>query len=155
VIEALRTRNAHSELQTARTQIESEAFGLSGIRETAGQRRLIRDAVNAMRLSERDRRELQNGLSTLGGIAIPPMRLDSVHMDRGSNGWVTAISGQVSTESNARSVELLHEFYRDLPRRLGVVELSLAQLSYADANAEEAASVRFQISFVIPYSKAD
>ncbi len=155
VIEALRTRNAHSELQTARTQIESEAFGLSGIRETAGQRRLIRDAVNAMRLSERDRLELQNGLSTLGGIALPPMRLDSVHMDRGSNGWVTAISGQVSTTSSARSVELLHEFYRDLPRRLGVVELSLAQLSYADANEEEAASVRFQISFVIPYSKAD
>lgn len=155
VIEALRTRNAHSELQAARQQIETEAFGLSGIRETAGQRRLIRDAVNAMRLSERDRLELQNGLSTLGGIAIPPMRLDSVHMDRGSNGWVTAISGQVSAESNARSVELLHQFYRDLPRRLGVVELSLAQLSYADGSVEEAPSVRFQISFVIPYSKTD
>ena len=155
VIEALRTRHAHSELQAARQQIESEAFGLSGIRETAGQRRLIRDAVNAIRLSERDRLELQNGLSTLGGIAVPPMRLDSVHLDRGSNGWVTAISGQVSAESNARSVELLHEFYRDLPRRLRVVELSLAQLSYADGNAEEGPSVRFQISFVIPYSKAD
>ena len=155
VIEALRTRNAHSELQEARQKIEREVFGLSGIRETAGQRRLIRDAVTAMRFSERDRREIQNGLSTLGGIALPPMRLDSVHMDRGSNGWVTAISGQVSAESNARSVELLHEFYRDLPRRLGVVELSLAQLSYADGNADEAASVRFQISFVIPYTKAD
>ena len=155
VIEAVRTRNAHSELRTARQQIETEAFGLSGIRETAGQRRLIRDAVNAIRLSEYDRREIQSGLSTLGGIALPPMRLDSVHMDRGSNGWVTAISGQVSAESNARSVELLHEFYRDLPRRLGVVELSLAQLSYADGSSDEAASVRFQISFVIPYSKAD
>jgi hypothetical protein len=155
-IEAFRARDAFAELQRARQQIDAEAFSLGGIRETADQRRLVRDAIEAMRLSSRDRRELQNGLSTLAGTVIPPIRLDSLHLDRGSNGWVSGIAGSVTSESNARSVEVLHEFYRDLPRRLGVEELSLGQLSYADENAEsgEPGSVRFQISFVIPYSRS-
>jgi hypothetical protein len=156
VIEAFRARDAFAELQKARQQIDAQAFGLSGIRETADQRRLIRDAVEAMRLSSRDRRELQNGLSTLSGSIIPPIRLDSLQLDRGANGWVSGIAGSVTAESNARSVELLHEFYRDLPRRLGVEELSLGQLSYADSDAGsgEPGSVRFQISFVIPYLRS-
>lgn len=156
MIEAFRTRDAFAELTKTRQRIDAESFGLAGIRETADQRRLIRDAVEALRLSERDRRELQNGLSTLGGTILPPIRLDSLHLDRGSTGWVSAIAGQVTAESNARSVELLHEFYRDLPRRLGVEELSLGQLSYADENLDTGAggSVRFQISFVIPYSRS-
>ena len=139
-----------------RQQIDREAFGLAGIRETADQRRLIRDAIEAMRLSARDRRELQNGLSTLAGSVVAPIRLDSLQLDRGSNGWVSGLAGSVTAESNARSVELLHEFYRDLPRRLGVEELSLGQLSYADGNAEsgEPGSVHFLISFVIPYSRS-
>jgi hypothetical protein len=153
VIEAFRARDAFAELQKARQQIDSEAFGLAGIRETAGQRRLIRDAIGAMQLSQRDRLELQSGLSTLGGIIVPPVRLDSLQLDRGSNGWVSSIAGRVTGESNARSVELLNEFYRDLPRRLGVEELSLDQLSYADGTEAEPGSVRFQISFVLPYSK--
>lgn len=156
MIEAFRTRDAFAELAKTRQRIDAESFGLTGIRETADQRRLIRDAVGALRLSERDRRELQNGLSTLGGIILPPIRLDSLHLDRGSTGWISSIAGQVAAESSARSVELLHEFYRDLPRRLGVEELSLGQLSYADENPETGASgsVRFQIHFVIPYSRS-
>lgn len=154
-IEAFRARDAYAELRKARQQIDSEAFGLAGIRETAEQRRLIRDAIVALQLSERDRLELQNGLSTLGGSIQPPIRLDSLQLDRGSSGWVSALSGRVSAESNARSVELLHEFYRELPRRLAVEELALDQLSYADGNVDggEPGSVRFQISFVLPYSK--
>ena len=156
VIEAFRARDAFAELQKARQQIDAEAVGLGGIRETADQRRLIRDAIEAMRLSSRDRLELQNGLSTLAGTVVAPIRLDSLQLDRGSNGWISGIAGSVTSQSNARSVEMLHEFYRDLPRRLGVEELSLGQLSYADANAElgEPGSVRFQISFVIPYSRS-
>ena len=156
MIEAFRTRDAFTELAKTRQRIDTESFGLTGIRETADQRRLIRDAVGALQLSERDRRELQNGLSTLSGTVLPPLRLDSLQLDRGTNGWVSSMSGHVAAESNARSVELLHEFYRDLPRRLGVEELSLGQLSYADDGADGVSSpgVRFQISFVIPYSKA-
>jgi hypothetical protein len=156
MIEAFRTRDAHAELAGARQRIDAESFGLTGIRETADQRRLLRDAVGALRLSERDRRELQNGLSTLGGIVVAPIRLDSLHLDRGSDGWMSTLGGQVSAETNARSVERLHEFYRDLPRRLGVEELSLGQLSYGDANPETgtSGSVRFQIYFVIPYARS-
>lgn len=155
MIEAVRARDAFAELQKARQRIDSEAFGLVGIQETAGQRRLIRDAIGAMHLSERDRRELQNGLSTLSGSILPPVRLDSLQLDRGTNGWVSSISGRVAGESNARSVELLNDFYRDLPRLLGVEELSLDQLSYADGAGEgEPGSVRFHISFVLPYSRA-
>ena len=156
VIEAYRARDAYAELQRARQRIDTESFGLSGIRETADQRRLIRDAVATLRLSERDRRELQNGLSTLAGSVQPPISLDSVHLDRGSNGWVSAIAGRVIAESNARSVELLNDFYRDLPRRIGAEELSLGQLTYSDGNSDagEAGSVRFQISFVLPYARS-
>jgi hypothetical protein len=156
MIEAFRTRDAFAELTKARQQIDSQSFGLTGIRETADQRRLIRDAVSALRLSQRDRLELQNSLSTLGGTILPPIRLDSLHLDRGDNGWVSALGGQVAAETNARSVELLHEFYRNLPGRLGVEELALGQLSYGDGNPETGApgSVRFQISFVIPYSRS-
>ena len=156
MIEAFRTRDAFAELTKARQQVDTESFGLAGIRETADQRRLIRDAVGALRLSDRDRRELQNGLSMLGGAVLPPIRLDSLQLDRGSNGWVSSMAGQVVAESNARSVELLHEFYRELPRKLGVEELSLGQLSYADENPDggTTGAVRFQISFVIPYSRS-
>ena len=155
MVEAFRTRDAYTELTRTRQRVDAESFGLTGIRETADQRRLIRDAIDALRLADRDRRELQNGLSTLGGVITPPIRLDSLHLDRGSNGWVSAMAGEVAAETNARSVELLHEFYRDLPRRLGVEELSLGQLSYADENAETGiGAVRFQISFVIPYSRS-
>jgi hypothetical protein len=156
VIESFRARDAYAELQKARQQIDAESFGLSGIRETADQRRLIRHAVEAMRLSAQDRRELQNGLSTLSGVILPSIRLDSLQLDRGSNGWISGVAGSVTGESTARSVELLHDFYRDLPRLLGVEELALGQLSYADGNASsgESGSVRFQISFVIPYLRS-
>jgi hypothetical protein len=156
-MEAVRANRAAAELQRANTRIEQESFGLMSLRETAGQRKLIADAVAMLRAEEKDRGDLQRALGSIAAAILPPVRLDSLQLSRGDNGWVSIVTGRVDGLTSARAVELLHEFYRELPKRVVVEDLTLAQLVYADAapDASDTGGVRFQVSFVVPYPKSD
>ena len=148
-------RSAASELSAARRRVEQQSSGLSSIRQTADQRKLVRDAVALLQMVEDDRRVLREGLASLADAALAPVRLDSLQFDQGPNGWIASVKGHVEGASHARSVELLNEFYRELPRKVAVQELSLDQLDYADGNSEttEPRAVTFRLSFVVPYPK--
>lgn len=146
-------RSAAKELNATRQRIEQQSFGLSSIRQTAQQRKLVRDAIALLQLVEDDRRSLRQGLASLAGLALPTVRLDSVHVEQGPNGWMAIIAGRIEGESHARSVELLHEFYREIPRRLEVQDLVLDQMDYADGNGDERRAVKFRMSFMMPYPK--
>ena len=146
---------AARQLNDARQRIEQQSFGMSSIRQTAQQRKLIRDATALLQLVEDDRRLLRQGLVSLAGAALPPVRLDSVHVEQGPNGWLASIAGSIEGASHARSIELLHEFYRDLPRKLEIQDLVLEQMEYADGSpsGDQRPAVRFRMSFMVPYPK--
>lgn len=148
VYQAVAARRAAAELLDARRRVEQESFGIRPLRETADRRKLIRDAVTALRLTAGDRLELVRLLGGVAGAVVDPVSLDSLHLDRGSDGWVAAMAGRVTAPTNGRAVQALHEFYRDLPARLSVEQLTLEQLTYADSAG--LGIVRFQLSFVLP-----
>jgi len=148
VSRALDGRAVARDLRDASRRVEQEAFGMRGVRETAEQRRLVRDALTALRQVNRERDELAALLARLAGAVAEPVRLDSLRMDRGSDGWVAALSGSVAAPTNGRAVQALHEFYRGLPAQLNAEQLDLEDMQYAEG--EGATGVKFRLSFVVP-----
>ena len=152
LLESVRAHDAMTRLRATNTTIEQQSFGMLSMRQTAEQRKLISDAVSALRRAEEDRRHVREAMAAVAGAALPPVRLDSLHMTRAGNGWDSHVAGNVQATTNARSIELIHEFYRELPRRLSIEELQLEELAYADSSAAPGA-VRFRMSFFVPYPK--
>lgn len=155
ITETVLAKRAADALQVARRRIEQDSFGLAPLRSTAGQRRLVRNAVAAVRLVSTDRVQLQETLTGIATVVRPPVRLDSLRLARGSEGWLALLGGSVTGVTNARAVQSLHDLYRELPERLSVDSIRLDQLTYADSAADSTPSVRFQLSFGIPSPKKD
>lgn len=152
VFQALDARRSDAQLRQARGRLEQLSASVGPIQQTAGQRRLVRDAGGLVRLSVADRTELQNALVAISGGILGPIRLDSLRLDRGSSGWVGALAGSATGATSGGAVQALHDFYRDLPRRLVLEELALEQMSYVDTSAADGSGARvaFHLSFVIP-----
>ena len=150
VFTAWQARDASNRLQLARARLEQETFGLAPVRQTATQRKLIRDAVALLQLVENDRRALQQSVAAVAEAAVPPVQFARIELRQAPVGWFASIAGAVNGGSTARSVELLHEFYRELPKRLNIEDLALEQLNYGDADAH---GVQFRVSFVIAGAK--
>lgn len=154
ITETVRAKRAADALQTARRHIEQDSFGLTQLRSTAGQRKLLRAAVAAVRVVVTDRIQLQEALTEIATTVQYPIRLDTVRLARAPSGWLAVLSGNIHGVTNTRAVQALNDFYRELPERLRVDSLKLDQLAYADS-ADGAAFVRFQLSFAIPTGKKD
>lgn len=150
-VEAFRSRDAAEALADARGRLQRDSIALAPIRSVASQRRAARDAVEAIRLDAADRMELQQALAGIGYAARTPLRIDTLEIRRGPEGWIAGLAGQVSAETSARAVQWVHELYREIPRRLPVDSVRLDQLSYDEAPETErgSSSVRFQLSFDI------
>ena len=157
LIETVRAKRAATAVEVARRRVEHDSFGLAPLRSTASQRKLVREAVAAMRLVATDRMELQEALTNIAVVVRSPVRLDSLHLARTSEGWSAVVGGVVRGDdlSNATAVQLLHELYRELPQRLSVDSLRLDQLAYADTTSDNGAVVHFQLSFGIPSGRKD
>ena len=152
VLQSARAWSAGRDLQAAQHRVEQDAFGLAPLRSTANQRRMVRDAVQALRLVANDRADLQQTLSGISAAARPPISIDSLRLQRAAAGWLGSIGGTVNGPSNARAVETLHGLYRELPERLSADSVRLDQLRYGDTDTDPSAPmVRFQISFGVPY----
>lgn len=152
MLQAFDARRADDELRRTQRRLEQMTFDVGPIRQTAEQRRLVRDATAMLRLVRRDRGELQNALASISAGIGGPIRLDSLALERASNGWLAAVAGTALGATSGAAVQSLHDFYRDIPRRLVVEELALEQLAYADTVVAggRAAIISFLISFVVP-----
>jgi hypothetical protein len=152
VVQAARSHRASDALQAARGRLTRDSFALTPIRSTAGQRRLVQDAVGALRLVITDRIELQQALSGIAYAVRAPVRLDSLRLARASEGWSAVVGGSVAGETSARAVQSLNDLYRELPQRLAVDSLRLDHLTYADSPQTDGGSavVKFQLSFGMP-----
>jgi hypothetical protein len=154
VTETVRTVRASSALETARHRIQQDSFGLVPIRQTAQQRRLVRDAVAAARVVATDRIQLQESLAGIAAAVRIPVRLDSMSLVRQPRGWNATLRGTAPGLTSAEAIQYLHDAYRELPQRLSVDSLRLEELSYSDTEGRgRVALVRFQFSFVIPSAR--
>jgi hypothetical protein len=155
VTETVRAKRAAMALETTRQQIERESFGLGPVRSTAEQRRLVRDAVAALRFAASDRVELQETLSGIASAIGERAQVDSMHLDRKASGWRAVVSGSITGVTNARAVQSLNDLYRELPQRLAADSMHLDQLAYDDEGSTQADAsvVRFQLSFGIPAAR--
>jgi len=153
--EGARGKRASNALLAAHRRIEQEAFGLGPVRSTAEQRRMVREAVGALRLVASDRTDLQRALSGIASVVRAPLRIDSLRLVRAPSGWLGSMAGSVTGSTNARAVESLHDLYRELPQRLSLDSLRLDQLRYSDVEDAGPAMVRFQLSFGIPSGRKD
>lgn len=151
LFQAFQARSADRELRVARSQVQQATATVEPLRQTAAQRRLIRDANLTLRLSARDRAELQAALTAISGGVVGPIRLDSLQLDRGSGGWVASLKGRAAGVTSGAAVQALHDFYRELPRRLLIEELALGEMAYADTTPANGtgALIRFELTFVI------
>jgi len=153
--QALDARRADTELRATLRRLEHYGASAMPLRQTADQRRLVRDAGELIRLSAQDRSGLQGLLVAISGGIAGPIRLDSLGLERGSSGWVAQLDGTAAGVSSGGAVQALHDFYRDLPRRLVIEELALDKMAYRDTSASDAGvRVSFQLSFVIPERRA-
>jgi hypothetical protein len=148
--ESVRSIRAGSALADAQQRIEREAFGLAPARATAEQRRVVRNALDAVQLAATDRQRFQTVLAGIAEATRFPVRIDTLRLTRVDAGWRAVLNGDVESTTNARAVQALHELYRDIPRRLPVDSVHLDRLSYAEGEqAEGIGAVRFQLSFAI------
>lgn len=155
IAETVRTVRADRALRSARHQIRQDDFGLAPLRQTAAQRRLVSHALEAVRLSATDRVAVQSALAGVAEVIRPPAHLDSLRLVWSDGTWRAVVVGGIESTSNARAVQTLHDFYRELPQRVALDSLHLDRLAYGDgsaANREGEAgggSVRFQLSFAL------
>lgn len=153
IAETVRTVRADRALRSAVRQIEQDDFGFASLRQTATQRRLVSNALEAVRLSAADRVDVQSALAGVAAVLRPPAHLDSLRLAWFDGGWRAVVVGGIESTSNARAVQTLHDFYRELPQRIALDSLRLDRLSYGDAAealGTEVGSVRFQLSFALP-----
>jgi len=151
ITETVRAQRAANSLQAARRQIEQDSFGLGPLKSTADQRKLMRDAVNTIRIAARDQVELQESLSNIAAVFGLRAQIDTLRLDRRAGRWRTVVAGSVAGPTNARAVQALNDLYRELPARVLADSMHLDQLAYADSSSGEGGSVvRFQMSFGIP-----
>lgn len=155
VAETVRTVRADRALRSARHQIAQDDFGLAPLRQTAAQRRMVSHALEAVHLSAADRVEVQSALAGVAAVLRPPARLDSLRLAWFDGSWRAIVVGDIASTSNARAVQTLHDFYRELPQRVPLDSLRLDRLTYLDADAAgrdaEGGSVRFQLSFALQH----
>jgi hypothetical protein len=154
VLQAVDARRANDQLLDARRRLSQATVDVGPLRQTAEQRRLVRDAMTLLRVTNRDRAELQHALAAIGSGVTGPIRLDSLQFDRGSDGWVASLAGRAAGTTSGGAVQALHDFYRDLPRRVVMDALALEELAYVDSAASAGSFVRFRVSFVLP-SRSD
>lgn len=153
IAETARTVRAQRALGTALHQIEQDDFGLAALRQTAAQRRMVSHALEAVHVSAADRVEVQSALAGVATVIRPPARLDSLRLAWFDGVWRAVVVGDIASTSNARAVQTLHDFYRELPQRVPLDSLRLDRLTYLDADgasrASEGGNVRFQLSFAL------
>jgi hypothetical protein len=153
IAETARTVRAGSALRTALHQIEQDDFGLAPIRQTAAQRRLVSHALEAVHLSVADRVEVQAALAGVAAVIRPPARMDSLRLAWLDGAWHAVVVGGIESTSNARAVQTLHDFYRELPQRVPLDSLRLDRLTYLDADEASrdagGGGVRFRLSFAL------
>ena len=157
-VQAFRSRDAAVALREAQARVARDSIALAPIRAVAAQRRGASDAVQAMQLAARERIDLQRSLVGIASAVRPPVELDSLLLAPASDGWRVLLGGRASAETSARAVQWLHDLYREIPRRLRVDSVKLDQLTYDEAAAPGAsgdATVRFQLSFVVPPRRTD
>lgn len=146
-VQAFRSYDAVRSLRAAELRLGQAAASLAPLRSVALQRRAAEHAVHAVRLASEDRAAIQSvlvGISASLGAAI---RLDSLDMQWTGDHWAVALTGQASSESNARAVQWVNDFYREIPRRVPVESVALDQLTYRDESSPGEASVGFRLSF--------
>lgn len=148
--ETVRATLASRGLRAARMRIDQESFSLAPLRETAAQRRLVREAAAAARVMSDDRIALQDALAGVSQAVRPPVYIDTLRLARAGNGWRSLMSGAVTGPTSAFAIRSLHEVSRSIPQRLRVDSLRLDSLSYDESDdARRATHVRFQFSFGI------
>ena len=153
IAETVRTVRADRALRTATHQIAQDDFGLAPVRQTAAQRRMVSNALEAVRLSATDRVEVQSALAGVAAVIRPPAHLDSLRLAWFDGMWRAVVIGGIESTSNARAVQTLHDFYRELPQRVALDSLRLDRLTYGDTERSdrdpESGRVRFQLSFAL------
>ena len=152
IAETIRTVRADRALQTALHRIEQDDFGLAPVRETASQRRMVSHALEAVRLSASDRVDIQSAIAGVAAVMRPPARVDTVRLAWSDGKWHAVLVGGIESTSNARAVQTLHDFYRELPQRIPIESLSLERLAYGDTDAAtgiDRGSVQFRLSFAL------
>lgn len=148
VTQALRARDSATALLATRRQIDQESFGFASLKETAGRRKLIRDAVSVIQRAARDRESLQRALASMASAVSPTIHVDSIIVERSGDSWTASMGGTVSGRTSGQAVQALNDFYRELPRRAQVESLALRQLVYADTTG--GSLVHFQLAFGLP-----
>lgn len=152
IAETARTVRADRALRSALSQIEQDDFGLAPLRQTAAQRRMVSHALEAVHLSAADRVDVQSALAGVAAVIRPPAHLDSLRLSWFDGAWRAVVVGGIESTSNARAVQTLHDFYRELPQRVPLDSLRLDRLSYLDDETTremDGGSVRFQLSFAL------
>ena len=150
---AWQSRGNAAELGALRARIEQESRSIAPAQETAEHRKLVRDAVAAIRSVSGDRDALLRGLASVATGVSGPVRIDSIRVEREGDGWIAQIGGTVLGVTSGLAVQALADFYRDLPRRSNISSLTLKQMFYADTTG--GLLVHFQISFGLPGRKSD
>jgi len=143
--EALNARSAAQALRDARHRIDVESSGFAPALETAGRRRLIRDAVAALQSAQGDRESLRRSLASIAGTVSGAVSLDSMVLQQHGTVWQASLGGTVIGQTSGVAVQSLGSFHRDLSRLAPVESLALRQLSYADTSGRSL--VHFELVF--------
>jgi hypothetical protein len=141
--QALAARGTAKALGNARQRIEQESSSLAPARETADRRRIVRDAVAALREVQSDQAALQRGLVSISAAVPNSISLDSMVLERSAGAWQTTLGGSVVGQTSGAAVQSLGTFYRDLSKLSLVDSVALKQLTYADTTGRSL--VRFEI----------
>lgn len=153
VAETVRTVRADRAVRSAVRRVEQDDFGLASLRSTAEQRRLVANAIEAVRVSAADRASVQAALAAMAMAMPSPVRIDTLRLAWTEGSWRAEVGGTIESTSNARAVQVLHDVYRELPQRLAVDSLRLDQLAYGDETPQDPDAsgglVRFQLSFAL------
>jgi Tfp pilus assembly protein PilN len=150
---ALSAGTAARALRIARQQIDRESHDITPLREIAGRRKLVADAVAMMQEVASERKELQRGLAAIFSAVPASVQLDSVSIERVGNGWSAWMAGTVRGQTSDDADRRLNDFYRALPRAVPSDSLTPQQFVHADSAG--VSSVRFQLTFELPSRKAN
>jgi len=136
---------AARELRAERAAADAQMSRISPAMDVIGQRRANLQRVQGLDAQRAERQQLARMLNGIRLAQPPNVGVTSATVTRTETGWRADISGTSIGTTGAQALRGVDSFYRELPMRIPLQELSLDAFDYATGDADVTGN--FKVSF--------
>ncbi|MFO7892104.1 MAG: hypothetical protein R6U63_00100 [Longimicrobiales bacterium] len=146
--------------RTVESRVRTELAWLNSVERTLETRRAHELRLEFVEATTAERAETRRILAAVAAAAPPPVRLDTLRVERQAGAWALTLTGRAAAGTSADAVRAVDALYRGIPERLPVRELELDELRDVQeaegdttiATGGAPVAIGFHMSFIVQWT---